>query len=346
MVTVIAAILFVREAKSFLLPIFLAVALTFALVGHVRRLQRWGIPEPLGAGVVLLGLLLAAGMLVNILIDPAAAWIQRAPTNLQQVIKQIDRVRASIPVIAPPQRTRAGSAPPVDPVKDKIASEGMNLTGRVLGETLSFGFVTMATIILLYFLLASERWLLARTFEALPGRRRKALVLGGLRSAQQDIALYLSTMALINLGLGLATAAAMFALGLPSPALWGTVAGLLNFIPYFGPLMTTLMLLMAGIVSMADQGWMVLLPATAFLVLHGIESNFISPIMVGRRLLISPLSVFITVLFWGWVWGIAGAMLAVPILLMVRMVGRRHPQGRWLCVYLEGRQVPTGPWRP
>lgn len=345
-VAVIAAILFVREAKSFLLPIFFAVALTFAMVGPVRKLQRWGLPEPAGAAVVLMSLLLSAGVLVSMLIDPAATWLQKAPTTLQQVIEQIDRVRSTIPVIAPPRRARPGGAPTGDPVKEKIASEGISLTGRLLGQILSFGLLATATVILLYFLLASEQWLLARTLEALPDRRHKALVLGGVRGAQRDISLYLSTMAWVNLGLGLATAVAMMSLGLPNPVLWGTVAGVLNFIPYFGPMMTTLMLLMAGIIGMPDQGLRVALPALAFLALHGLESNFVSPIVVGRRLAISPLSAFLSVLFWGWLWGIAGAMLAVPILLMVRAVCRRHPRGHWVCLYLEGRGVPAGPWRP
>lgn len=345
-VAAIAAILFVREAKAFLLPIFFATALMFALVGPVRRLQRWGLPEPAGAGVVLVGLLVFAGVLASMLVDPAANWLQRAPTTLQQVIEQVDRVRASIPVIAPPRRARPGAAASGDPVKEKIASEGISLTGRVLGQTLTFSFLAAATVILLYFLLASEQWLLSRTLEALPRRRSKALVLGGLRSAQRDIALYLSTMAWINLGLGVTTAAAMVALGLPNPTLWGTVAGVLNFIPYFGPMMTTLMLLMAGIIGMPDQGLKVTLPALAFLGLHALESNFVSPIVVGRRLAISPLSAFLSVLFWGWLWGVPGAMLAVPILLMVRAACRRHPRGHWVCLFLEGHRVPAGPWRP
>ncbi len=343
---IIAATLFVREAKVFLLPIFFAVALTFALAGPVRTLQRWGLPEPVGAGMVLMSLLLSASLLVSMLVAPAAAWMEKAPTTLQQVIEQMDRVRSAIPVIAPPRRPRPGLGPAGDPVKEKIASEGISLTGRVLGQALSAIFLAAATVILLYFLLASEQWLLTRTLAALPNRRRKARMLGGLRSAQRDIALYLSTMAWVNLGLGITTAAAMWVLGLPNPALWGTVAGVLNFIPYFGPMMTTLMLLMAGIIGMPDQGLRVALPAVAFLTLHGLESNFVSPYVVGRRLSLSPLSAFLSVLFWGWLWGIAGAMLAVPILLMVRAACRRHPQGHWLCLYLDGRRVPAGPWRP
>lgn len=343
----IGGVLLVREAQSFLMPIVFAVALTFALVSPVQRLHRAGLPEPVAAGVVLVMLLSVLGLLGSTVVEPANAWVQKAPTTVQQVVDQLDRVRAAIPVLAPPRKTRVGGATAPDPVKDKIASEGVTLTGRVLSQILSFGYVTLATFILLYFLLASERWLLDRTVEALPHKRAQARLLGGLRRAQRDIGLYLGTMALINIGLGTATALAMAALGLPNPILWGTLAAVLNFIPYFGPFLIAVMLLMAGVIGFPDRGLMVLAPATAFLILNGLESNFVTPIVVGRRLALSPLSVFLSVLFWGWLWGMAGAMLAVPILLMLRIAARRHPRGRLLCVYLEGRpSAGTRPWRP
>lgn len=342
----IAATLFVREAQPFLLPIFFALALTFALAGSVRWLRLRGVPEPVGAGLVLLSLLAAAGMLINVLIEPAAVWLQKAPTTVEQVLAQIDRARSSIPIIAPPQRAKLGGASAGDPVKEKIASEGINLTGKLLGQVMSLGYVVTATVILLYFLLASERWLLSRTLNALPGKRGKTLVAAGLRHAQRDISLYLSTMALINIGLGVATSGAMALLGVPNPVLWGAVAGVLNFVPYLGPMMTSLLLLMAGVIGLPDSGPMVVMPALAFLSLHALESNFVGPVVVGRRLALNPLSVFISVLFWGWLWGIAGAMIAVPILLMLRSACRRHRSTRWVCMCLEGRQSGTGPRRP
>lgn len=342
----LATILFVREAQPFLLPVAFASALTLALSGSVRRLKRWGIAEPIGAGLVLMGLLLAGGMLINVLIEPAASWVQKAPTTLEQVLEQIDRARSSIPIIAPPRRAKLGGTPAGDPVKEKITSEGINLTGKVLGQFMSLGYAFTATTILLYFMLASQRWLIARTLEALPNRRHRVRVMGCLRQAQRDMSLYLSTMALVNLGLGVATAGAMALLGVPNPLLWGAVAGVLNFIPYLGPMMTTVLLLMAGVIGLPDTGIKVALPAAAFLSFHAIESNFVCPLVVARRLTLSPLAVFIGVLLWGWLWGIAGAMIAVPVLLMVRIACRRHRSLRWLCMYLEGRQLETGPWRP
>ena len=184
--------------------------------------------------------------------------------------------------------------------------------------------------------------MLSRSVEAIPRRRTRALVVGGVRAAQREISRFLATLGLINTGVAIATAAAMNALDLPNPILWGTVCGILNFIPYIGPMMASALLLVAGILSFGDAGSMAA-PALAFLAIHAVESNFVSPFIVGRQLALSPVSVFRSVMFWGWLWGIVGALIAVPVLVGVRAICKRNRRWRLLCVYLEGggRDVPT-----
>jgi predicted PurR-regulated permease PerM len=355
----IALVFFVKAAQPLLLPIVIAVVLTFVLATPVRLLRRHGIPEVAGAALLVLALLGAATLLGSMLVNPAAQWLERAPTTLEQVLEQVDRLRATIPLIAPPPKrvpeprpppatlsrtearvaaTTPPPAPPPDPLREKIAAEGYELTGAVLGRTLSVGITTAATVILLYFLLASEHWMLSRTVEAIPRRRTRAVVLGGVRSAQREIGRYLASLAVINLGVGLLTTGAMMLIGMPSPVLWGAVGGVLNFIPYIGPLMVTGVLLVAGVLAFSTAGMMVA-PAAAFLLIHAIESNLVSPWFVGRRLSLSPVAVFLSVMFWGWVWGIAGAIIAVPLLVGLRTVCKRNRRLRLLGLYLEGNKV-------
>jgi predicted PurR-regulated permease PerM len=225
-------------------------------------------------------------------------------------------------------------------VKDQLATEGVAFTRVVIGKMFSFGLSAAAAVILLYFLLASEHWMLSRTVEAIPRRRSRALLVAGVRSTERDIGSYVATMALVNIGVGVAASLAMWALGLPNPLLWGALAGALNFIPYLGPVITVALVSLAGMVTFESAGDM-LAPGLAVVAIHAVESNFITPWFVGRRLTLSPLAVFLSVMVWGWLWGIAGALLAVPVLVGARSVCKRIRRLRLWCAYLEGAQRPA-----
>jgi hypothetical protein len=174
----------------------------------VRALRRLGIPQAIGAGLVVAAVLTAS-------CSPAPCSPRRRPTGGNACPSRHARRSSTRPTACaapcgrrpPPPRAQAeGGGRPAhagatDAIADKIASEGVTVTRVVLVQTLSFAVETAATVILLYFLLASEHWLVSRTVEAAPRRRTRALVLGGIRQAQREIGLYLGTMSLINLGL-------------------------------------------------------------------------------------------------------------------------------------------------
>jgi predicted PurR-regulated permease PerM len=355
-IAVIALLFLLKATAVVLLPVLIAIILTFLLAPLVRALRQQGVDDALGAAAVVFGLLLALGVLASRLAGPATEWMQRAPSTLQQLSDAVDRVRESLPFLAPPPpppepvpppRPAARGepppepAPPPDPVKDKIATESVTITGNLLLRAGMATVSAVATVILLFFLLASERWLMARTIEAIPKRRTRVAVLGGVRAAQRDIARFLGAQAIINVGVGLATGIAVGLLGLPNPTLWGTIAGLLGFIPYLGPLATIVLLTIAGSLTFDNFGAMVA-PAVAFGVINLIESNFVSPWFVGKRLEMSPLFVFMSVMACGWIWGLAGAFIAVPLLVAIRAAARRSKSMRLWCVYLDrGREPPT-----
>jgi predicted PurR-regulated permease PerM len=241
--------------------------------------------------------------------------------------------------VGPP--AAAASQPPAnDPIAETIATQGVALTGAFVSQFLAFCLSASATVILLYFLLASEHWVLSRSVEAIPRQRARALMLAGLRSVQREISHFLGALAVVNLGVGAAMAGAAWLLGLPNPVLWGTVCGILNFIPYLGPVIGSVLLTMAGVLTF-DTLPQVLAPAAALLVIHAVEANFVSPIFVGKRLSLSPVFMCLSVMFWGWLWGIAGAVMAVPILVALRALTKRQRRLRLLTAYLEGTRRPV-----
>lgn len=226
-----------------------------------------------------------------------------------------------------------------DPIRDKLAVEGIALTRTVLLQAMTFGLSAFATLILLYFLLASEHWIVSRLVQAVPRVRTRAMVLAAMRRAQREIGHFLTSLLIVNVAVGFITAFAMWWLGLPNPALWGALAAALSFIPYIGPVVMATLLLLASLLSFAGIG-AVLAPPITFMLIHAIESSLVSPWFIGRRLALSPVGVFLAVMCLGWLWGLAGAVLAVPILVGLRCGCRRVKPMRLLCIFLEGGGSP------
>lgn len=339
----IASLWMLREARTLLVPIVLALLLAVVLAPAARRLRRLGLPQAIGAALLVGALLAGGGTVAALLAEPAAQWWERAPRTLATVLSRIDRWRDNWPGgwSAEPRRgsPRAASEA-ADSVKARLASEGVALTGSLLGEVLRVTLSAASMVILLYFILASEPWLVSRCIEALPPRPRlRALVLGGLRALQRDLSRYIVTLSLINAGVGVATSLVMSLLSLPNPGLWGLAAALLNFVPYIGPWVTAGALVLAGAMAGA-AGWPLLWPSLGFLGIHAVESNLVSPWLIGRRLALPALSVFLSVLLWAWLWGIAGALIAVPMLIGLRCLCRRNRKLRVVAMALSAGSRP------
>ncbi|HLO94174.1 MAG TPA: AI-2E family transporter, partial [Burkholderiaceae bacterium] len=187
----VALLLLLREARSLLVPVVIALMLAIVLTPSVRWLRRHGVPETLGAALLVGALLGTGGTLAAFLAEPAAQWWERAPRTLGSVLARIDRWRGEFPGLRSGGGRSGGTAEANDPVKARLASEGVALTGSLLTEGARVILSAASTVILLYFLLASEHWLLSRCIEALPARPRlRAVVLGGLRALQRDLSRY------------------------------------------------------------------------------------------------------------------------------------------------------------
>jgi predicted PurR-regulated permease PerM len=302
-----------RLAQAFFLPIVLAILLDFLLSPLVRALRKIGLPEPVGAGIVMLGLVATLGLGIYYLSGPAARYIALVPQSVEQVRDKIDGMRGSVEQVteAAEQVERATDVGKDDAPQVEI--KGPSLTSQVFGGTTAFLSAATVVIFLTYFLLAVGDLFLQKLVAVLPQFKDKRVAVTIFRETEAQISLYLFTTTLINIGVGVVTGLVMYLLGMPNAVLWGVVAMVLNFVPYVGAVANMVLLALAALVTFEDTGRALLVPG-AFLVLNLIESNLVTPAIYGNRMRLNTVALFIGLVFWWYIWGVPGAILAVPMM--------------------------------
>jgi predicted PurR-regulated permease PerM len=309
-------------ARSFIVPVILAVLLEFLFSPLVRRLKRARIPEAASATVIVLGLVGALSYGVYALAVPAATWASRAPESLAKLEERVKRLRRPVEQVTrtAAQVEKLTSLPSADGTTTvTVAVKDRSLGEQVFGGTQDFLGGALVVFVLLYFLLASGDLFLTKVIKALPTLADKKLAVQIARQTEDHISHYLITTTLINIGFGVAVALAFWALGMPNALLWGAVAAVTNFIPYMGGLAATIIFALAALLHFDDAFHAALVPAT-FFVLNLIEGNVVTPLIVGRKLTLNAVVIFVGVLLWGWIWGIPGAVMAVPILATLKIM--------------------------
>ena len=273
-------------------------------------------PEPLGAGLVVLGLLGVLGFGAYRLSGPAAEYIAMAPQSIETVREKLRSMQGQVAQVtrAAEEMERATGGGEGGQVEIK----GPSLTRQLFGGTAAFLGAATVVIFLTYFLLAVGDLFLQKLVAVLPQFKDKKVAVTIARETESQISLYLLTTTVINLGVGVVTGLAMFLLGMPNPVLWGVIAAVLNFIPYVGAVANTVLLALAAFVTFEDTGRALMVPG-AFLALNLIESNLVTPMIYGNRMRLNTVALFIGLVFWWYIWGVPGAILAVPIMAAVKI---------------------------
>lgn len=323
---VIALFAVLYLAREFIVPIVLGMQLALVLLPAVRALRRLGLPGPAGAAVVLLGLLAAVGAGFYVLAGPTMTWMENLPESFRRVEYKIRDVRKPVEVVR--QAVDEVEKIATDPATRRpslVAMQTRSVTEILLSttHTVLTGVGLMAFT--LYFFLGWGDLFLRKLIRVLPTLTGKQRAVEIARETQRQVSAYLLTITLINALLGAALGTAVWLLGVPNPALWGTMAFALNFIPYLGPLIGIVVLGVVALASLPGLGHALLVPAVYFL-LHGLEANIITSLMLGRRLTLNPLVMFLWLSLWFWLWGIPAALLAVPMLKTLKIFCDNTPQ--------------------
>lgn len=304
--------------RDLTLPIVLALLLALLLLPLVRWLRLLYVPGPLASALVVLTLLGGLGYAGFALSEPASAWLQKAPQIMSELERKLRPIRQKVAEVEKAAQQVERATRVERPRTPTVEVRGPSLRGMLLShaQQLLAGGVVM--FFLLYFLLATGDGLRARLASLAASDEGRANVLEIAHRVERAISSYLATVTLINAALGLLTGALMYALGMPNPMLWGALAALLNFIPYLGAMTTTVVLAVVALLTFDTVGRALLVPA-AFLLLTSLEGQLVTPMLLGRRLSLNPIVIFLGLIFWAWLWGVAGALLAVPILVALKI---------------------------
>jgi predicted PurR-regulated permease PerM len=309
-----------KLASGFFIPVVLAVLLSFLFASTIRTLQRFWVPPPLGAVIVVGCLLGVVGFGIYRLALPARDWMGKLPEAARQVEGKLKDVKQSVRDVTKAGQevdrlTKVDTGEKTQKVEVRKPSLGESLMEPTQDILVGSGIV----LILLFFLLASGDLFLRKLVTVLPRFEDKKAVVEISRQIEQDISTYLLAITFVNAVFGLTVATAMFFLGMPNPLLWGVMAGLLHFIPFLGAVIGISVVTLVAAVTLDGIGAILLVPA-AYFFLNIIEEYVVLPLLMGRRLMLNPVVVLVWLIFWTWLWSVPGALMAVPLLAIVKII--------------------------
>jgi predicted PurR-regulated permease PerM len=320
-------------ASPVLIPLTISVLITMLLAPVVNIFDRLKIPRPLSAALVMAILAGTLGGGAYGLSGPAQEWLLKLPqsgSKIDQMLHAIKKPFAQIQQVTEQLSSSTEGQKASTPQKVQIAAPG--LTERLLGGTAQLAAATSVIFVLIFFLLSSGDSFLRKLISVIPTFKDKKRTVEVIRSIESDISFYLVMMLLINAGLGLGVAVVTALLGIPDPLLWGTLTMILSLAPYVGEMAIMVTLFIISMVTFDTLGRAFVAPAAYVVLMSAVHLTV--PVIIRWRLLLNPVAIFIAIMFLGWIWGIPGALLAVPLLASVKIICERiehlHPIAAFL----------------
>ncbi|WP_375428981.1 AI-2E family transporter [uncultured Sphingomonas sp.] len=310
-----------KAGAEFFLPLTAALVVAVALVPLLEWLERRRVPSSLAALSCVLLFLVAANVALAAIIVPATDFFQLLPSRINRIqanLQPLLDVYSNLERYANRTLRQIASTPARRPQASAVAPPGSILelaATSAPAAIIQFFFA----ILVVFFFLSGWTGMRRRTITNRASFNGAMATARVIQDVVDDVSAYLGTITFINIALGLIVALALHLIGMPYPLMWGGIVVLLNYIPYFGPVIAALLLAIGGLMTFTDI-WLALLPPAIMVGLHLVEANAITPLIVGHRLTISPVLILVSLSFWGWVWGTSGALLAVPLLIILQTV--------------------------
>ncbi|EMI53313.1 AI-2E family transporter [Rhodopirellula sallentina] len=324
-------------ASNLFVPLAIALIAYLTLRPIVARLCGLGLSQVAATAIVIFAFFTMTAVVATVLYGPLQTWLAEAPESVNRLREKVDQVAEPLATVerAETQLSKATAGVRDDTTEVTVSVEKpsiidpsylINQTGHVLAFIAAIGVLT-------FFMLTNGDDVLNRILNVLPDGGRRKKVLQTLAEIQNSVGTYLGQITMINIGLGVAVTLVMWAVGMPTPYLWGAMATLFNFVPYLGPIAGTAIVLVAAGTEFDSFG-RALLTAVAFWATTAVEGQFVTPAILGRTLKVGSLVVLVAVAFWGFMWGLPGVLLSVPLLIVMRQVFARFDETYPIAVVL------------
>lgn len=352
--TLIAVVIALALGSTFFIPLTLGLTLTALLYPLVAALRRIRVPAPLGAGIAVLLSLAVLAVIVSLLEPPVRAVACEIPGTLMSARSRLQSLGIHLPGGDATGGSSGTPQAPKQPLATSRAAEHSDTTqkqqsgngggsqgggigqtvARAFGVTASVLFALVEVLLLAFFILAAGDSWRDKLHHASASSESEHRTLDIVGEVRRVVLRYLAVNVMINAAQGVLVALVLWPLGYPTPVLWGALTFLAEFIPYFGGATMVVLLLVTGISTGHGLGYALVAPA-AYLVITTLQNNLVSPAAYGRELRLNPAAILAAVMFWGLVWGIVGAFLAVPLLAALRIIAEKQPSLRWVAVFLS-----------
>lgn len=342
---IIALVSVLSVGRDFFMPVILAFLLALVFKPLCRRLERFGAPASLCAVLVVGTLTVTIVFGVIVLSGQVADWITRAPQIGQEIKIKVGDVLEPVNDLAEAgkeiEKMTEAEPPPDEPeVKVKVKEDSLMFKLASLAPTV--GAQAVFVLVLLFFLISSGDMFYEKLVHVIPRFENKRRAVRIAFDIERSLGRYMSTITLINACLGIAVGLVMWLIGMPTPALFGLMAFLLNFIPYLGAVGGVLIATVVGFVALPGI-WGAVTAGMCYLALTTLEGQFITPHFLGRTLKLNTVVVFVSIAFWAWLWSVVGMIIAVPVLVVIRAFSEHiealHTVGDFLSARGVEREV-------